>query len=558
MKLFYKISLAASGILCIASNCWSESSSPTVSVASSASVPFDDMVSEMADSGLPLPYAPPPKVEPHTQKIKSEEKKPLVASSKGKSNSDSPPEKETSKKKIAQKKGSNKQVKNITIEKNMAEFIEFDDQVAEVFVANPDIVDVQVDGTTGGYIFARKLGSTTIMIRGVDGDILHRFNIRVTHNIKDLREIVKRTYPNENVNLDSTPTGILLSGPISSSVVAKDIENIATGFLGEKEKVTNGTSISSPTQVLLSVKIAEVNRIALNQFGINWKAIASPEHFMYGIIMGRNTISDGTVAGIPAGQFIPAGNSGGPGSPVINSYAFRYKSPHYDITSLLDALDAEDLITILAEPNLMAVSGETASFLVGGEFPYPVPQNNTISVQFKEYGIRLAFTPTVLDSSRISLKVAPEVSALDPENKLTVTIFGGTATEVPAIKTRKAETSVELGDGQSLAMAGLISSSMNNHYDDLPGLADIPILGALFRSTKFQKNQTELVVTVTVYLVNPTQNIQDLKLPTDNIRRASNLDMLLYQRLNRENIQVKEVCSPDDMQIVGDAGFNIE
>lgn len=517
---------------------------------------FEAMVSDMANSGLSMSGASSQsKVEPRMKKINPENKKPLIGPPPSAASATDPL---SPLGKLDKKKAKGARVKSLIIEKNMAEFIEFEEQVSEVFVANPEIVDVQVDGTTGGYIFARKLGSTTIMVRSVDGDILHRLNIRVTHNMKDLREIIRRTYPNENIRFDSTPTGILLSGPVSSSVVAKDIENITTGFLGDREKVTNGTSISSPTQIMLKVKIAEVNRAVLNQFGINWSAISSPKHFMYGVLMGRTPISDGSVVGIPAGAFIPGGVAGA-GQPPLNSYAVRYRDSHNDVTSLLDALDAEDLATVLAEPNLMAVSGETASFLVGGEFPYPVPQNNTISVQFKEYGIRLSFTPTVLDASRISLKVAPEVSELDDTNKLSVTVYGGTATEVPAIKSRKAETSVELGDGQSLAIAGLISSSMRNHYDDIPGLGDIPILGSLFRSTKFRKDQSELVITVTPYLVKPTDNIQDLKLPTDNLKRASNLDMLLYQRLNREeNGKMKDNCAPEDIHLAGHAGFNVE
>lgn len=443
--------------------------------------------------------------------------------------------------------------KYMIIEKNMAEFIRFEDDVAEVFVANPEIVDVQVDGTMGGYIFARKQGSTTVIVRGVNGNVLSQINIRVTHNLNDLREILKRSFPNEALKVDSTPTGLFISGSVSSSVVAKDVENISAGFLGEKERITNAMTISSPTQILLKVKIAEVNRSVLNQFGINWSAIASPEHFMYGILMGRNPIGDGTVAGIAKGAFVPGGVPEA-GEPPLNSYGFQYKDSNTNIASLLDALDAEDLATILAEPNLMAVSGETASFLVGGEFPYPVPQNNSVSVEFKEYGIRLSFVPTVLDASKISLRVGTEVSELDNVNRLTVTVFGGAATTVPGIKTRKAETTVQLGDGQSLAMAGLISSQMLNHYDDIPGLGDIPILSALFRSTKFRKDQTELVIIVTPVSVSPTSDPRALMAPTDNLKRASNIEQLGLQRLNRPT----KPADKGNSQVYGEAGFNVE
>lgn len=447
-------------------------------------------------------------------------------------------------------------VENITLEHNMAELIHFGKNVSQVFVANPEVADVQLNGSSAAYIFARKPGNTSVFVSDKDGNTLVRLSIRVTHNLKQLRKNLQTAFPNNVINLESTPHGIMISGTASSATVSKDIENLANGFLTKDEKLTNAMTIDSPTQILLKVKIAEVSRNVLNTFGINWAAIGSIENFTYGILTGRGPIRS-VLDPSDSGTF-PFIRSDKPidGSARLGSYGFRYKDNNTNLNSLLDALDSETLATVLAEPNLMAVSGETASFLVGGEFPYPVPQQQNITIDFKEYGIRLSFTPTVRDNNKINLRVRPEVSELDRQNAVNIPIIGAGDVSVPGLKTRRAETSVELGNGQSLAIAGLISSEMRNNYNDLPGLGDLPILGALFRSSSFLKGQTELVIIVTPILVEPSSDPRGMSLPTDNIKRASNLEMLLYRRLNRGSDRgVKDL---GDLQLVGHAGFNDE
>lgn len=450
----------------------------------------------------------------------------------------------------------NSRVETITLEHNMAELIHLGKNVSQVFVANPEIADVQLNGATEAYVFARKPGNTSVFVSDKNGKSLIKLSIRVTHNLKQLRRNLQATFPNEVVNFESTPTGIMISGTASSASVSKDIENLTSGYLTKDEKLTNAMSVSAPTQILLKVKIAEVSRSVLNQFGINWAAVGDIGNFTYGILTGRSPVNSVLNPLDPgSGRF---NRSGAPsdGTARPNSYGFRYKDSNTNLNSLIDALDSETLATVLAEPNLMAISGETASFLVGGEFPYPVPQQQNITIDFKEYGIRLSFTPTVRDNNRISLRVRPEVSELDRQNSVNIPIIGAEAVSVPGLKTRRAETSVELGNGQSLAIAGLISTQMRNNYNDVPGLGDLPILGALFRSTNFQNNQTELVIIVTPILVEPTSDPKALGLPTDNLKRASNLEMLLYRRLNRgSDRNVKDL---GDLQLVGHAGFNDE
>lgn len=447
------------------------------------------------------------------------------------------------------------QSSSITLEQNMAEMIDFGQDISQVFVANPEIVDVQVNGPHSAYIFARKSGATTVFASDKEGRTIYRMNIRVIHNLKQLRKNIQGSFPKENIHLESTPNGIMVTGMVSNASVSKDIESLVNGYLTKEEKMTNALTIASPTQILLKVKIAEVNRETLNQFGINWAAVGNLDNFTYGILTGRAPIGGVDVNDAAAFPFIRSGNPGN-GTARVNSYGFRFRDSNVNLNSLIDALDSETLATVLAEPNLMAVSGETASFLVGGEFPYPVPQQQNITIDFKEYGIRLSFTPTVRGSDKINLKVRPEVSELDRQNSVNIPIIGAGAVSVPGLKTRRAETSVELGNGQSLAIAGLISMGMRNNYNDIPGLADLPILGALFRSTNFQSGKSELVIIVTPVLVEPTSDPKALSLPTDNLRLASNLEMLLYRRLNRgSDRSVKEF---DNMHLVGSAGFNSE
>ena len=245
------------------------------------------------------------------------------------------------------------------------------------------------------------------------------------------------------------------------------------------------------------------------------------------------------------------------------SIGIRFADSATTVAALIDALDQEGLASILAEPNLVAVSGETASFLSGGEFPFPVPQNQNITIEFKQFGISLAFTPTVLSNNLINLRVRPEVSQLDRTNSLTfvVNTTSGATITVPALKTRRAETSIELGSGQSIAIAGLIQSDMANTLGSLPGLGDLPVIGALFRSTAFLKNQSELVITVTPYLIKPADNPHVLKLPTDSLKFASNLEMLFMQRLNRTkegNPFEPRFIDTFPVNFSGDAGFHVD
>lgn len=407
----------------------------------------------------------------------------------------------------------------LTLEQHTAEIVKLEAGVSEIFVADPEIADIQLNSPTVAYIYAKgKVGRTSVIAADKQGRTILQMDVEVIHNLGNLKRAIKAVHPKENVKILSAPEGLILEGTVANPKASKDIANIAQRYLTDKQAVINNLRISEPTQVYLKVKVAEVSRTVLNQLDINWAARADIGSFTFGLLTGREPFTAGAF-----NRFI--------NSPNPNSIGFRGTSgSSVDITALLDALNSEGLGSVLAEPNLVCLSGDTASVLVGGEFPYPVPQEQSITIEFKQFGISLAFTPTILSGELINLRVRPEVSELDRQNQLEFPLFTGTAT-IPAIKTRRAETSVELGSGDSLAIAGLFSNVMSNTLREVPGLGDIPILGALFRSARFQRNETELVIIVTPYIVQPVSS-KKLQAPTDNLKYASFLETILLNRLN--------------------------
>lgn len=456
-----------------------------------------------------------------------------------------------------------KQERSLSLSVNTAEILKFSKNVSEVFVANPDIADVQVSNPNSAYVFAKKPGTTTLVVSDKDGGVLQSYEINVTHNLKQLNQMLKSVKPGEDVKAISSPKGIILEGSVTSPQASKDINDIVKRFLGDGEEIVNNIKIVAPTQVYLKVKVAEVNRTVLSKLDINWGSRIQPNHFAFGVLQGRAPI-DATTGAFSSGVNLI--------NPPFNSLGGQFNDGKTNIAGLIDILDSESLATVLAEPNLVAMSGETASFLAGGEFPFPVPQQRNITIDFKEFGIKLAFTPTVLSSNKINLRVRPEVSELDRVNQLDFSFTAGTRVQVPGIRTRRVETSVELGSGESLAIAGLFSNNINNALKEVPGLADIPVLGALFRSASFSRNETELVVIVTPYIIQPSSK-EDFALPSEGIVYTSQLDTFFYGRLTREKTPLEKTTDSlegsaemkddnnlldQDMHLIGSAGFYYE
>jgi pilus assembly protein CpaC len=337
----------------------------------------------------------------------------------------------------------------------------------------------------------------------------------VARDMDALRSMVTSRFPGANVTLSTSAGSLQVSGQAANAGDADAIVQSLTPYLMDKEVLVNRITIDRPQQVQLRVRITEVDRNVTQELGINWQSLGNVAgNFFGGVYSGRSIYNLSQPLTNGAGQTTFPVNL-----PTNNAYSIfgAFQTAHTDIQALVDALNQEGLITVLAEPSLVALSGQTASFLAGGEFPIPVSQvNGAISVEFKQFGVKLDFTPTVLSEGRISLKVRPEVSQID--TSVSVTTGGIT---VPGLSVRRADTTVELASGQSFAIGGLLQSNTNDIISQIPGVGSIPILGKLFSSSNYQNNKTELVIMVTPYLVEPVDPGK-LRSPLDSLVSPSN------------------------------------
>src|SRR5271166_2075401 len=385
----------------------------------------------------------------------------------------------------------------ITLEVNKGTLIRLAGPAATVFVANPEIADVQVKSPTLVYITAKSPGETVIYAVDASDAVLLNAPILVEHDISRLRSSLQQLAPGQRISADSVDGNLVLSGVVSDAGEADKVRALAASIAGEAKgsQVINRMTVATPNQVNLQVRIAEVDVNKLNEIGVNWTKVGSDIAFMTNnpvATMGEltNTLRVGNIMGTAA-------------------------------SAMLSALTQEGFITDLAEPNLTAMSGQTASFLAGGEFPVPISGTSattggfpTITVEFKSFGVSLAFTPTVIDATHLNLRVKPEVSELNLSPAGGAVVVNGI--NIPALTVRRAETSVELGSGESFALAGLLQHTSQQLVSKVPWIGDIPIIGAVFRSDRFQRGETDLVVIVTPYLVQPVAT--RLAAPTDGLR----------------------------------------
>ncbi|MBI3453042.1 MAG: type II and III secretion system protein family protein, partial [Rhodospirillales bacterium] len=322
---------------------------------------------------------------------------------------------------------------------------------------------------------------------------------------------------------------------------AEDIRRLAARFAPGEGGVINRLRVDAPSQVNLRVRVAEVSRRVIKQFGFNWESLFSSGGFLLGLATGNPVVS--------GGSFLTRRSNN-------NNVFGGVRQGRLNLNVLVDALANEGLLTVLAEPNLTALSGETASFLAGGEFPIPVPQgNNVVTIEFKRFGVSLGFTPTLIDGDRINLRVNPEVSELTSNGSITINNF-----VIPALTTRRAETTVELGSGQSFAIAGLLKSDLDHDIKKLPGLGDLPVLGTLFRSDTFKRGETELVIIVTPYVVRPVSSARALHAPTDGLIPPNDAERILLGRNYSEQSGKQRTGNPisPGRRLIGPVGFILE
>ncbi len=425
---------------------------------------------------------------------------------------------------------------------NRAELISTNADIGQVIVANPNIADVYAHGMRKISIIGKDLGRTNVRIFDKQNNVIRAFDVDVGYDLPAIRKALWQFLKDEPVSVEMINSNIVLTGEVSSAAAAERAVKIVEQFTGPtgvagaaaaaqqgggegelpKHTVLNLLKVVSGQQVMLRVRVGEIKRAALKRLGTSLQA----SH-----VGGKVALGGGTGGGLDAFSSSGAGQIGTfQGSdPVFSRLFTTYDGSKLDLGLMIEALEQDGLFKVLAEPNLVAMSGEEAEFLAGGEFPIPVAQGSgggtTTTVEFKPYGIAVKFVPFVLTENRIRVSVQPEVSEIDRSESTTA---GGAA--IPGVTTRRAKTTVELAPGESFMIAGLLSDRVNTNISEVPGVAEIPVLSALFRSTDYQRNETELVIAVTPYIVDPLKS-SDVRLPTDNFRNASMMERVFYGAL---------------------------
>jgi pilus assembly protein CpaC len=369
-------------------------------------------------------------------------------------------------------------------------------QITRVSLANPDICDAVVVTPTEILLNGKAAGATSLVIWGQSGQ-MQTFDVYVDLDVLDLTGDIRNTFPNQEVKVTVSKNIVTLSGHVSSPEVADKILELAQSMVPQKKDVVSLLEVPAPPsgEVLLKVRFAEVDRSALRQLGANIMSLPPAKN------IGTITTGEFNPPSLSSGQ-LTSGSGGFELSNLLNIFIYR---PDINLAATIQALQTQNLLQILAEPNVLTQLGAPASFLSGGEFPFPVIQSTgsaggvpAITIQFHQFGVRLDFTPTILSNNEIHLKVRPEVSSLDYSNALTISGF-----TIPAIATRRVESEMELQSGQSFAIAGLMDNRVTKQLEKIPGLGDIPLLGKIFQSESLNKSKTELLVLVTPEIVHP-------------------------------------------------------
>lgn len=407
----------------------------------------------------------------------------------------------------------------VDVEINKGKAVHLSGPAASVAVSNPLIADVQVVSPSLLLVNGIGVGETSIIAVDSNEKVILQGTVNVSHNLSSLNRAARAMAPNANVTSVSVDNAIVLRGHSLSPVEAEKLQRLASGFLqNENQHVINLIDTAGSDQVMLKVRIVELARSELKRFGINWEAVLNSGNFVFGLGQGRDFVNDSGI--------LQRDTTNG-----TNSIFTGARGGDYNINAVIDALEDDGLVSVLAEPNLTTRSGTPANFLAGGEIPIPVPgQLGQVTIEYRQFGVSLQFTPIVMSKDKISLSVLPEVSALSDANAIT----GGDFGRIPSITTRRASTTVDLGSGQTFAIAGLLRNDQSNQVSKFPILGDIPVLGTLFRSSAFQNNQTELVILVTPYVVKPIDDPSRVATPLDGYKSATDSERILAGRLHGE------------------------
>ncbi|MFC4172907.1 type II and III secretion system protein family protein [Microvirga sp. GCM10011540] len=390
--------------------------------------------------------------------------------------------------------------------------------VSRVIVGDPEIATaVPLTGRTF-YVLGKAEGRTNVAVYGDDDTLLGTVNVEVGADTPDLELSIQQAVPNGNVRVETINGRVRLSGTVPDAVALRKVLEVAEQY--GADSVINALRVSGGQQVMLEVRFIEANRNAGRELGVSWFARRENESRGRGFTTGA-VDSDTSSGVIRFNSTLPSGSS------PFGTLIAQVLGGGISADILVQALEEKGLARRLAEPNLIALSGEKASFLAGGEVPIPIAsEDNKITVQYKEYGVRLNFTPVVLDNGLINLKLEPEVSQIDESVRVSTGLIS-----IPSFITRRASTIIEVRDGQSFAMAGLLQSTHTKNQDQVPWLGQVPVLGALFRSSSFQEQETDLVIIVTPRLVRPARPGQPLRTPLDSAKPSNDLEFFLLGKL---------------------------
>ena len=483
------------------------------------------------------------------------------------------------------------QTRTLSLPRGKSAVIDLPTDARDVMVSDPKVADVVLSTPRRIYVLGVGGGQTDAAFFDGAGRQLLRLNIRVDQDVSALADTLNRILPGSSIRVDAVNQNIVLSGEVESPSMADKAIRLAQGFVAKPEQIVNMLSVTDSEQVMLKVRIVEVNRSIIKQLGFNLNALigqVGSAQFLFATAASYG-VNGSLLGGLSGGgyqldtqqqpelqvpcatgvsgtcyQVIRSGTTG-VGNPSTATAGTTVGSSGLNKAgATVDAFERVGLVRTLAEPNLTAVSGESAKFLVGGEFPVPTDEDVTghVTVTFKPYGVGLGFTPVVLSKGRISLKLSTEVSELTNTGGFTLTgsstsSTGTTTTApslvVPGLNVRRAETAVELPSGQSMMIAGLLQSVNKETLDSLPGLMQVPVLGALFRSRDYQQGETELVIIITPYLVKPTLPGQ-LQTPADGLLMANDLETNLLGRINKSTGHTP----PKDKVYQGPIGYVVE
>ena len=411
----------------------------------------------------------------------------------------------------------------LSVPMSRAVVVESDVPFTELSIANPGIADISSLSDRTIYVLGKEPGRTTLTLLGENGRLITNVEVQVSPDLAEFKERLTQILPGENIEVRTANNGIVLSGTVSSIARLDRALDLAERYA--PERVSNLMMVGGTQQVMLKVRFAEmqrsVSKALSSSLALSGSALGGGDGF--NLTGGTNrTVGQAGIAGALAGA-VPAANSNN------GAFLFGFGAGGLEVGILLEALETRGVVRSLAEPTLTALSGQEATFLAGGEYPVPTSNDGgTISVEFKPFGVELSFVPYVVDGDIINLELKAAVSALDPSNSFQANGFA-----VSAFTRRETSTTVEMRDGESFAIAGLLSDDFSNLKGQLPWIGDVPVLGALFRSAEYARRQTELVIIVTPHLVSPTRG-EALALPTDRVRAPTEQGMFLFGQMTRE------------------------